>query len=321
MRGARAADPVLQNRCGVGMPLVDLQLSLPADQLEQWSDALLAAGALSVSIEDEDGDTEDEVAVYGEPGLAPAATGWKNNRVCVLLEAAVDPDRWLSSVALELGRDAPAIQRRTKVDDQDWVRQTQAQFAPIAVGRIAIVPTWHEPPDPEACVIRIDPGVAFGTGTHPTTRLCLSWLEQNLRPGSSVLDYGCGSGILSICASLLGAADVLGVDIDEQAVATARANAQRNGVDAKYTTPEAFALDRSRTFDLVVANILANPIVLLAPVLSLRLRRGGTLLLSGILERQVADVIEAYRQTAARLQLQPWGRDEGWVAIVGASTA
>jgi ribosomal protein L11 methyltransferase len=303
------------------MALIDLQLLLPADRLEAWSDALLAAGALSVAIEDEDGDTEDEVAVYGEPGLPAAPTGWRNNRVSVLIEESVDPQPWLAQIARALGCAPPAIERRAVLADQDWVHQTQAQFAPIAIGRIAIVPSWHEPPDPTACIIRIDPGVAFGTGSHPTTRLCLSWMEQNLVPGGSVLDYGCGSGILSICAALLGAADVLGVDIDEQAVATARANAQRNGANAQYTTPEPFALDRSRNFDLVVANILANPIVLLAPMLARRVRRGGTILLSGILERQVADVIDAYRQADARLQLRAWGLDDGWVAIAGASAA
>jgi ribosomal protein L11 methyltransferase len=179
------------------------------------------------------------------------------------------------------------------------------------------VPSWHEPPDPEACIIRIDPGVAFGTGSHPTTRLCLSWMEQHLEPGCSVLDYGCGSGILSIGAALLGATQVLGVDIDEQAVATARANAQRNRAIAQYTTPESFALDRTRNFDLVVANILANPIILLAPMLASRVRAGGAILLSGILERQITDVIEAYRLADPRLELRPWGQDEGWVAILG----
>jgi ribosomal protein L11 methyltransferase len=303
------------------MALIDLQLQLPADRLEEWSDALLAAGALSVAIEDEDGDTQDEVAVYGEPGLPPASPGWQNNRVSVLVEDTIDPDRWLATIARQLDCAAPAIRQRAILQDQDWVGLTQAQFAPITIGRIAIVPTWHEPPDPAACIIRIDPGVAFGTGTHPTTRLCLSWMEQYLAPGSSVLDYGCGSGILSICAALLGATQVLGVDIDPQAVATARANAQRNRANAQYTSPEPFALDRSRNFDLVVANILANPIALLAPALARRVRDGGTILLSGILERQVADVMEAYRRADPRLQLRAWGRDEGWVAIAGTLAA
>jgi ribosomal protein L11 methyltransferase len=300
------------------MALLDLQLLLPGDDLETWTDAFLAAGALSASVEDEDGDTPDEEAVYGEPGLAPARPAWRNNRVSVLLEERADPAAWLAAVAAALGREVPPLRACVRLDDRDWVRQTQSQFAPVTVGRFAIVPSWHEPPaDAATCVVRIDPGIAFGTGTHPTTRLCLAWISAHLRAGASVLDYGCGSGILSIGAALLGAGAVLGVDIDAQAVATAQDNAQRNGADAQYTSPENLALDRTRTFDLVVANILANPIALLAPTLARRVRAGGTLLLSGILERQAGTVIEAYRQAEPRLAWQVCGEDEGWVALAG----
>jgi ribosomal protein L11 methyltransferase len=299
------------------MALIELLLHLPAERLEAWGDALLAAGALSVAIEDEDLDTEDEVALYGEPGLAPAAPGWRNNRVTVLVEAALDVPAWLAQVAAGLGVAVPPLRARRPVEDQDWVRQTQAQFTPIAIGRLAIVPSWHEPPDPQACIVRIDPGAAFGTGTHATTRLCLAWMERHLAAGASVLDYGCGSGILSISAARLGAGAVTGVDIDPQAVATARANARGNGVDAQYTTPEPFAGDPDRRFDLVVANILANPLIVLAPSLARRVRPGGTLLLSGVLERQAGAVIDAYRAAEPRLALAAWGADEGWVAIAG----
>lgn len=304
------------------MSLIELQLRLPAEHLEEWGDALLAAGALSVAIEDLDSETPEEQAIYGEPGLPSAPAAWRNNRVCVLVEDALvkDPaglDGWLAQVAAALECAPPAIERRTPIDDRDWVQQTQAQFAPISVGRIAIVPSWHEPPDPTACIVRIDPGAAFGTGTHPTTRLCLSWLDRHLAAGASVLDYGCGSGILSICAARLGAGAVAGVDIDPQALGTARENARRNGVDAHYTSPEDFARDGSRTFDLVIANILANPIMLLAPTLARRVRQGGALLLSGILERQAGEVAETFGAGEPGLPLAVWGRDEGWVALAG----
>jgi len=304
------------------MALIELQLHLPGDDLESWTDAFLGAGALSAGVEDLDGDTPDEVPVYGEPGLVPVQPAWRNNRVSVLLEDWVDPAAWLGEVAATLGREMPAIHARTRLDDRDWVRQTQAQFGPIRIGRLAIVPTWHEPPaDAPDCVVRIDPGVAFGTGTHPTTRLCLAWISEHLRRGASVLDYGCGSGILSICAARLGAVGVIGVDVDGQAVAAARDNAQRNGADAQYTTPESLALDHARTFDLVVANILANPIVLLAPTLARRVGDSGDLLLSGILARQAAAVIDAYRRVDPRLELRVLGEDEGWVALAGTKSA
>ncbi|SPJ16483.1 methylase for 50S ribosomal subunit protein L11 [Burkholderiales bacterium] len=300
------------------MALTEIQLELAADHLELWSEAMLAAGAVSVAIEDADVDTEGETAAYGEPGLPPPELGWRNNRVSVLLDDTIDIGGLLESVSRSLGHGTPAILHRRPVEDRDWVRQTQSQFAPISIGRIWIVPSWHEPPDPSACNVRIDPGIAFGTGTHPTTRLCLAWLDEHLAPGSSVLDYGCGSGILSICAAVLGAADVLGVDIDPQALATARSNAERNGARAQYTSPEGLAVDRSRQFDLVLANILANPIVLLAPTLTRHVRPGGSIVLSGILERQAGAVMDAYRRTDPSLQLSVFGKDEGWVAIVGA---
>jgi ribosomal protein L11 methyltransferase len=303
------------------MALNELRFHLTSERLEQWTDALLAAGAASVSIEDEDSDTPDEAARYGEPGLPVPPPGWKNNRVCVLLDAQVEPRNWLAGVARGMDSQTPPLQQCVRIEDQDWVRQTQSQFAPITIGRIAIVPSWHEPPDPGACIIRVDPGVAFGTGAHPTTRLCLSWLEEAWQARGSVLDYGCGSGILSICAARLGADEVVGVDIDPQAVATAADNARANGVAARYLSPEEFAREPSRTFDLVIANILANPIILLAPTLARRVRAGGTLLLSGILERQAGAVIDAYRVEAPRLSLRVWRMDEGWVALAGTAEA
>lgn len=302
------------------MPLIQLQLHLPGERIEQWSDALLAAGALSVAIEDEDQGTPDEIAAYAEPGEPPARAGWRNNRVTMLLEDRPDLATWLQAVAQALDSETPAILACVALEDEDWVRRTQSQFGPIQVGRIAIVPTWHEPPASASCVLRIDPGTAFGTGAHPTTRLCLSWLDRNLEPGASVLDFGCGSGILSICAALLGAGRVRGVDIDPQAVAASRDNARRNGVAALYTSPEEFALDANDRFDLVMANILANPLIVLAPTLVRRMRAGGRILLSGILERQADDVIAAYREADPGLLLRRWEQDEGWIALEGRRT-
>ncbi len=295
----------------------EFQILLPADALDAWTDALLAAGALSVSVEDDDRDTPDESALYGEPGEEPPDPAWRNNRVSVLVDRDADIGDLLATAARDLDAAPPATIACKTVDDCDWVRQTQAQFAPIAVGRIWIVPSWHTPPDPQAINIRIDPGAAFGTGAHPTTRLCLQWMERNPPTGLSVLDYGCGSGILSICAAALGAADVVGVDIDPAAIATAGHNAQENRVAVRYTAPEAFAEEPERRFDLVIANILANPIMVLAPMLAHRVRPGGTILLSGILERQAQAIIDTFLQADPRMALAVVAQDEGWVAIAG----
>jgi len=308
------------------MAMTEIRLMLPAQGLDAWGDALLAAGAVSVCIEDQDSATPDEVALYGEPGMPPPAAGWRNNRVSVLLDAGLDADALLAEAAATLGAAAPPILSRQPVPDCDWVRLTQSQFAPVRIGsagRVWIVPSWHEPPDPQACNIRIDPGVAFGTGTHPTTRLCLAWIDAHLVAGSSVLDYGCGSGILSICAARLGAGAVAGVDIDPQALAAARDNAARNGVHPQYTLPEAIApaAGNRPLYDLVVANILANPIMLLAPTLVHHLAPGGSLLLSGILARQAADVLAAFAAADPRLPLAVAGEDEGWVVIAGRRAA
>jgi len=299
------------------MPLIEIQLLMPREGLDAWSDALLAAGALSVAIEDEDSATDQELARFGEPGAPAEDPGWRNNRVTVLIDESDDVQALLREASLSIGAGAPTIVRRARLDDRDWVRQSQSQFAPIRIGQIWIVPSWHTPPEPSACVVRIDPGVAFGTGSHPTTQLCLAWLDQHRPLRARVLDYGCGSGILSICAALLGAAEVVGVDIDAQALRTAQDNAQRNGVHAQYTSVECLAADASRRFDLVLANILANPLVLLAPTLVRHLAPGGAIVLSGILERQIEAVTDAYRQADPRLRLGVFGIEQGWAAIVG----
>ena len=299
----------------------ELVLSCRRDQAEVWSDALLEAGALSVSVEDADGDTDQEQALFGEPGTEPDTLAWRRNRLVALLADGDDPAQLLAALD-GLAGPAPAVGDwlLRDVPDADWVRLTQSQFGPIAVGdRIWIVPSWHrEDADlpaggSEAGIIRIelDPGLAFGTGSHPTTHLCLEWLAANLQGGETVLDYGCGSGILAIAARLLGAGAVRGVDIDEQAVLSTTQNAEANRVQVQACLPDDLPAGASQ---IVVANILSNPLKVLAPMLSSRVSSGGWLVLSGVLERQADEVAQAY---APWMTLQVWAARDGWVCLAG----
>jgi ribosomal protein L11 methyltransferase len=198
------------------------------------------------------------------------------------------------------------------------VRLTQSQFDPIHIGKnIWVVPSWHDAPDPNGLVLELDPGLAFGTGSHPTTRLCMEWLEAHAPQGLSVLDYGCGSGILAMVAKKLGAAQVFGVDIDPQAIESARYNSERNHCEIDYSLPEEFAgSPHPQRFDVVVANILSSPLKLMAPMLSARVVVGGSLVLSGILERQADEVAAAY---APFITMSVWAAHEGWVVLAGQS--
>jgi ribosomal protein L11 methyltransferase len=303
------------------MDLQEFEILITGGQADAWSDALLAAGAVSVSIEDADGGTPAESARYAEPGLERGdearGPGWDSNRLCVLVDAGEDPCGLVARAAASMGEGAPQIRDRRTVAERDWVRQTQSQFPPMQFGRIWIVPSWHEPPDPSALNLRLDPGAAFGTGSHASTRLCLLWLQEALGPRMSVLDFGCGSGILSIAAARLGAGRVEGVDIDPAAIHAARANAARNHARVHYTLAAATA-GPARTdtrYDLVVANILANPLMLLAPALCARLSPGGAIFLSGILERQAQDVVRTYAAHGPWSSIGVWRADEGWVGI------
>lgn len=299
----------------------ELVLNCTENQADAWSDALLDAGALSVSLEDADGDTEQEQALFGEPGTEPETLAWRRNRLVALLPDGEDPRHLLA--ALEgLAGPAPAEGDwllRT-VPDADWVRLTQSQFGPITVGkRIWIVPSWHREDEglPSAGVhdgvvrIELDPGLAFGTGSHPTTHLCLEWLSEHLQGGETVLDYGCGSGILAIAARLLGAGDTWAVDIDEQAVMSTHNNAAVNQVALNACLPDGLS---AGTRQVVVANILSNPLKVLAPMLSSRVSAGGSLVLSGVLERQATEVAQAY---APWLALDVWAARDGWVCLAG----
>lgn len=281
-------------------------LRVPAEDAERVSDALLEAGALSVDVADAAAGHAHERPLFGEPGGESAGV-WDDNEVTALFAPDVDAG---ATVRAALGLDAEPFV--STVEEQDWVRLTQDQFAPIAVtSRLWIVPTWCEPVDRTAVNLRLDPGLAFGTGSHPTTRLCLRWLDRNLVPGASVIDYGCGSGVLAIAAKLLGAGAVTGVDIDSQAVIASRDNAARNGVLATFSEPDAFA---PAPADVVVANILSNPLRVLAPLLCGLARGGGAVVLSGILAAQRELVADAYRPW---LDLQPAEEEEGWVCLWG----
>jgi len=286
---------------------LSLKLAASQDQAEALADALMEAGALSVSIEDRDAGTEAEAPQFGEPGLADPKA-WSRNWVVALLEAEADVPALLAT----LGLAADHEHQLETVEEQDWVRLTQSQFDPIRISeRLWIVPSWHEPPDPDAICIELDPGLAFGTGSHPTTRLCLAWLEQHVQAGESLLDYGCGSGILAIAAARLGATPVMGVDLDPQAVAASRDNAQRNGVAATFHLPDALP---PGTYDILVANILTNPLRALMPLLAARVRPGGRIALSGILADQATDILAIYSQ---HFDMALWREEDGWVCLAG----
>lgn len=286
-----------------------LSLKLPASksEAEALADALLEAGALSVSIEDRDAGTPDELPQFGEPGLGEPQA-WQHNWVVALLEEACDVPALLDHLGLAGGRDF-SLER---VEEQDWVRATQAQFDPIPItDRLWIVPSWHRAPDPGAINIELDPGLAFGTGSHPTTRLCLRWLAENIKGGEAVLDYGCGSGILAIAAARLGAGPVWGADIDPQAVAAARDNARRNAVATEFYLSDGVPEQQA---DVLVANILTNPLKALMPLLAAHVKPGGRLVLSGILESQADEVMAAY---APCFSMAVWATEEGWVCLAG----
>jgi ribosomal protein L11 methyltransferase len=222
----------------------------------------------------------------------------------------LDAPAALGRAAVAVGRDTPACEL-SSVAEQDWVRATQAQFGPIRIAdRLHVVPTWCDAPA-DGVSIALDPGLAFGTGSHPTTRLCLEWLLDHLAGGESVLDYGCGSGILAIAAAKLGATRVVGTDVDPQALRASADNARQNGVPASFVAPDALA---AGAFDVVVANILANPLIVLAPAIASRVRPGGRLALSGVLASQADDVVAAY---APWFTLRAWRAADGWVLVEG----
>lgn len=299
------------------MSWIEIVIDVARTDAEALSDALIEAGALSVSVEDADFGTEAEQPLFGEPGMEPTEAAWEHSRVIALTEANADHAALLATAALACGIEVAALPHQMRpVADQDWVRLTQSQFEPIHIGKnIWVVPSWHDAPDPSALVLELDPGLAFGTGSHPTTRLCMEWLEAHPPVGATVLDYGCGSGILAMVAKKLGAETVLGVDIDPQAIASACENSARNDCAIDYYLPEAFAgAADGRQFDVVVANILSSPLKLMAPMLAGRVAPGGALVLSGVLARQAEEVCAAY---APFIAMSVAAERDGWVALAG----
>ncbi|WP_313146022.1 50S ribosomal protein L11 methyltransferase [Diaphorobacter nitroreducens] len=293
--------------------MFELNLLCPEERVETVSDALDALEALSVSVEDADAHTDAEQALFGEPGMPAPREGWQRSRITALFptqEAAEEARQLLQAQDFFEGC---IVQGVSVVQEQDWVRLTQSQFAPVDITPdFWIVPTWHEMPAAARRSIRLDPGLAFGTGTHPTTRMCLRWIAKHGDAAGQalgrVLDYGCGSGILAIGAAKFGATEIDAVDIDAAAVGSTRQNAQANGVQVNAGLPER----AQGQYQTVLANILATPLKVLAPLLSGHVAQGGHLVLAGILERQAEELQEAY---APWLQLQVSDREDGWILM------
>jgi len=298
------------------MSWTEIVLEIPRQQAELVSDALIEAGALSVSVEDANEGTDAEQPLFGEPGMEPAEHAWESSRVVALINASDDAAELVHQACAMCDFSMVLPFKLRSVADQDWVRLTQSQFEPICIGKnIWVVPSWHDAPNPDALILELDPGLAFGTGSHPTTKLCMEWLEVNLHSPQSVLDYGCGSGILAMLANKVGAHPVDGVDIDPQAIVSARENAERNQCDVTFFLPEDFASARQgQRYDVVVANILSGPLKVMAPMLCGRVAKGGWLVLSGVLARQADEVIACYKNY---IQLSVSAEFEGWVALAG----
>ena len=289
--------------------MFELSLLVPESRVEEVSEALDALDALSVSVEDADAHTDAEQALFGEPGMPAPKEGWQRSRVIALF--AQEPAAREAARLLQLQDffEGCQVVGGAPVPDQDWVRLTQSQFAPVDItDDFWIVPTWHEPPSQARHVIRLDPGLAFGTGTHPTTRMCLRWIATRSLAGQRVLDYGCGSGILAIGAAKHGAASIDAVDIDEAAVRATLDNAQANGVTLRAGLPQL----ASGRYDTVLANILATPLKMLAPLLCAHVKEGGSLVLAGILERQADELTQAY---ALHARLEVADTQDGWVLM------
>lgn len=292
------------------MPYQQITVNVNDAVAERLADALMEHGALSAAIEDAYAGTQNEQAIFGEPGM-PAEQIWQQSKVIALFGEHDEAAAIIQTATQECGLKDLAYTGET-IEDQDWVRLTQSQFDPIRISdRLWITPSWHEVPEGSAVNLRLDPGLAFGTGSHPTTRLCLKWLDTQLKNGESVLDYGCGSVILTIAALKLGAGFAVGVDIDEQAVRAGKDNAAQNNVDAQFFLPDGLPQGQ---FDVVVANILANPLRMLGEMLAARTKQGGRIVLSGLLDEQAEELGGIYSQW---FDLDPAETEEGWARLSG----
>jgi ribosomal protein L11 methyltransferase len=295
------------------MHWLSITIETDASNAEALSDALMSLGALSVETTDADAGSPDENAVFGEPG-APS-TLWDRNKVTGLFNSDVDAANIVEEAARICSLSETLVFTHTAIAEQDWVKLTQEQFQPIPISdRLWITPTWHSLSKPDAICLLLDPGLAFGTGSHPTTALCLRWLDNHIKGGESVLDYGCGSGILTIAALKLGAKIGIGVDIDPQAVEVSKKNAQLNQVSAQFYTANEF---RDIQADIVVANILANPLKVLAPALAKATVKNGAVVLSGILQEQTESVVAIY---SSWFNMHTVIEKDGWVCLHGTKT-
>lgn len=289
--------------------LFELALVCREADVEIVSDALMEIDALAVSVEDADADTDAERALFGEPGMPAPKAGWERSVVKALFPSEPEATEATTLILAQDWATDVHVQAIQAVPEQDWVRLTQSQFAPVEITpEFWIVPSWHQAPPQAKRIMRLDPGLAFGTGTHPTTRMCLRWIAQRGRAWPRVLDYGCGSGILAIGAALHGATHIDAVDIDPAAVTSTRDNAAANGVTLNPGLPEL----AQGVYPLVIANILATPLKLLAPLLSAHVAPGGHLILAGILSRQADELKAAY---APWLQLEVSDEEDGWILM------
>ncbi|NJM33300.1 MAG: 50S ribosomal protein L11 methyltransferase [Limnobacter sp.] len=301
-----------QERTQQATPLVQITLTLPFELADEVSDLLLELGALAVGLEDAQANTDAEQPQYGEPGMEPETFGWHINHVKVLCRSQTEAHTLLAELPLDDAQRTSAT--FSQVPQEDWVRLTQSQFEPVCItDTLWVVPSWHEAVQaPGRINLTLDPGLAFGTGTHPTTALCLRWLCENPPVGQPVLDYGCGSGILGIAALKLGASQAIGVDVDTQAIASTAYNAQRNQVEMACGQPDLPAAKGQ--FPVVLANILSNPLKLLAPSLCAHVQADGHLVLSGVLARQAEEVMACYRPW---MNMRVWAERDGWVCLHG----
>jgi ribosomal protein L11 methyltransferase len=306
------------------MSFRQLQFTVDAQTAEELGDALMELGALSISVEDAQADTPEESPLYGEPGMIPTQEAWNES----VVQALFDNQLWqqfpqhTEAILAELVQSGLAVDVYTEtiIEDQNWVELTQSQFEPISITpKLWVVPSWHSTPEGlpnDAICLAVDPGLAFGTGSHPTTKLCLQWLEKlshdHILQGKNVLDYGCGSGILAIAAQKLGSGKTIGIDIDPQAMVAGEQNALNNQVAVSFYLPD--HTHELPKFDVVVANILANPLQVLAPAIASHLAPNSALALSGILERQAQDVIACY---APWIELKVMDVHDGWVLLAG----
>ena len=293
----------------MSVALHELSLLCPEGSVEIISEALEALDALSVCVEDADAQTHAEQALFGEPGMPPPKEGWERSVIKALFNSQkIAQDAMATLVLQDFFADCKVL-GTTQVVEQDWVRLTQSQFAPVEITpEFWIVPTWHQAPSGASKIITLDPGMAFGTGTHPTTRMCLRWTAKHGVQGQRVLDYGCGSGILAIGAALFGAIDIDAVDIDEAAVQSTYDNAAANHVTLNAGLPEI----TQGKYDTVLANILATPLKVLAPLLCNYVKPSGSLVLAGILERQADELIAAYAPYAL---LSVADSEDGWILM------